>query len=400
MKKVLAWLLRIVCILVIAAAVFTLVRCILHMNDDHSDVAVMESSAVTSLAPAQPAESTDPLPEPSETPAVDEEPTILLTALGEGPEVTVTATFGNIQESVKATISWALNGQVVNEEPEQLLVNGTARAWTFTVDPEAGTDPVASVTITFGDKTASAELPLPSQAAEEEPEPEEPEIVTIRTAEITVTAEESCTVFEDSDLTDDSGEIFYAGETALLRDYEYPEEGLDALLLQFTDGSTGWVSARRCQITTADCTTDADYTQAQKETFVNGGEYTSDTEYLVWVSLYTQKVNVFSGKKGQWVLEKSFDCATGINSTPTITGAFRVTSTAERWYLGEDAYVEPVLVFNGGAGITSQPYSADTDRVIDSTMGRPASGGSVRLVPEDIEWLYETIPVGTSVIVF
>lgn len=44
---------------------------------------------------------------------------------------------------------------------------------------------------------------------------------------------------------------------------------------------------------------------------------------------------------------------------------------------------EPVLIFNGGEAFTSQPYDVETDEVDDDTIGKPSSGGGVRLVKED-----------------
>ena len=127
--------------------------------------------------------------------------------------------------------------------------------------------------------------------------------------------------------------------------------------------------------------------------------YESDTDYLIWVSLYTQKVNVFSGKKGEWKLEQSYDCSSGKNETPTIVGSYKIQGQDERWDLGS-TYVAPVLVFNGGAAFTSQPYYTEDGELADDTIGAPASGGSIRLQARDIAWVSENIPDGTTVIIY
>lgn len=62
--------------------------------------------------------------------------------------------------------------------------------------------------------------------------------------------------------------------------------------------------------------------------------------------------------------------------------------------------MEPVLIFNGGEAFTSQPYDVETDEIVDDTMGEPASGGSVRMLEEDIAWMSENMTIDTMVVVY
>ena len=62
--------------------------------------------------------------------------------------------------------------------------------------------------------------------------------------------------------------------------------------------------------------------------------------------------------------------------------------------------MKPVMIYNGGEAITSRPYDAQTNYITDTTMGKPASGGSVRMREDDIQWMAENIPVGTLVVVY
>ena len=56
--------------------------------------------------------------------------------------------------------------------------------------------------------------------------------------------------------------------------------------------------------------------------------------------------------------------------------------------------------YNGGEAITSRRYDAQTHYITDTTMGQPASGGSVRMREDDIQWMSENIPVGTLIVVY
>lgn len=60
-----------------------------------------------------------------------------------------------------------------------------------------------------------------------------------------------------------------------------------------------------------------DWPVKKKEAYVNKKKYSSRTKYLIWTSRYTQKVNIFKGKKGKWKLIKTFRCTTGKYGKPT-----------------------------------------------------------------------------------
>lgn len=395
MNKKIAWALRIACMICICVAAVTLIRCLIHINDDHSREAL--------LGPELPAETAQTTPVDNSqtmellTSDVDENPVVQLnadsTATANHPTVTTTASFSGIVNSIMAKLSWYVDGELKQEQEECLLVEGSTMSFAATVDitedsPETAT---VSLLVSFQDKTVEAETsfdvePLGSG-------------VVVQTEEIPVTALRDSTVYEDSSLTESTGETMEKSAVGLLLTYESDNSGLSALKLQLDGGAEGWVNADNMSISDEDCTTDEDYTDEQKETFVNSMNYDSRTSYMVWVSLYTQKVNIFKGYQGHWTLEESFSCASGVNETPTTTGIFTIQSVQERWDLGS-TYVEPVLVFNGGEAFTSQPYDVDTDEVDDDTIGKPASGGGVRLEKENVEWMREKLPMETLVVVY
>ena len=397
MRKVIAWLLRLCCFAIIGLAVYTIANCVMHMNDDHSKQAVLGAQPTQIQNTFQSAET--PAPVELVDNSANENPTVVLSADGTATmnhsAVAVTASFSNIESSIRGNLKWYINGELTDESENRLLVEGSMLTYNAKVDVENYEAETASVelVVEFGGKRASATTEFPVE------KPDDGDYVTIQTEEIPVTCIQDCSIYYDDALQVDSGEIMSAGETGLLLGYHTNSMGLSALKLQFPDGSSGWVSARRNEITEENCTTDEDYTEEQKVDFVNSMGYDSKTEYLVWVSLYTQKVNVFKGYKGHWELEKCFDCASGVNESPTTTGVFKIQTLKERWDLGA-TYVEPVLVFNGGEAFTSQPYDVDTDEIADDTMGEPASGGGVRLREKDIAWMSDNMFIDTMVVVY
>jgi len=397
MRKVIAWLLRLCCFAIIGLAVYTIANCVMHMNDDHSKQAVLGAQPTQIQNTFQSAET--PAPVELVDNSANENPTVVLSADGTATmnhsAVAVTASFSNIESSIRGNLKWYINGELTDESENRLLVEGSMLTYNAKVDVENYEAETANVelVVEFGGKRASATTEFPVE------KPDDGDYVTIQTEEIPVTCIQDCSIYYDDALQVDSGEIMSAGETGLLLGYHTNSMGLSALKLQFPDGSSGWVSARRNEITEENCTTDEDYTEEQKVDFVNSMGYDSKTEYLVWVSLYTQKVNVFKGYKGHWELEKCFDCASGVNESPTTTGVFKIQTLKERWDLGA-TYVEPVLVFNGGEAFTSQPYDVDTDEIADDTMGEPASGGGVRLREKDIAWMSDNMFIDTMVVVY
>jgi hypothetical protein len=311
------------------------------------------------------------------------------------PYAEVTAAFGDIDSSILADLSWYLDGELIDQETDRLLVEGSTVTCQVNIDPtEEGADTAqVQLVVDFNDKSLTGEAEIqvdrPSNDAS---------AVVIQTEEIPVTAKKTTNIYTDSDLEDEDGELA-KGDSGLLLAYASGNSGMTAIRLQFDDGSSGWVSADDVTISDEDCTIDEDYSEEAKTDFVNSMRYDSETEYMVWVSLYTQKVNVFSGYQGNWVLEKTFDCATGSNSSPTTTGTYTYNTLKDRWDLGT-TYVEPVLIFNGGEAFTSRPYSTDSDEIEDETMGEPVSGGSVRMLEEDIAWMKENLTIGSLVVIY
>ncbi len=146
---------------------------------------------------------------------------------------------------------------------------------------------------------------------------------------------------------------------------------------------------------------DNDYSQRMKIDFVNGKGYKSDTEYLLWINRAYQHVNVFTGRQGNWRLEHSFLCATGKKTSPTPVGVYKTTYKQVGWYTASYT-VKPVVRFKTGSGYAfhSRIYYPGTRILSEPDIGYPASAGCIRMYDEDIQWIYDYIPSGTTVVVF
>lgn len=141
------------------------------------------------------------------------------------------------------------------------------------------------------------------------------------------------------------------------------------------------------------------YATATMEGFVNQMGYSSDTGYLIWVSTTTTTVNVFKGSKGAWKLEKSMACALGAPSSPTVRGTFKTYLRDNEWDFGSYK-CRWVTYFYRGYAFHSRKWSADYSYLVDPSINCLVSAGCVRMYDEGCYYIYSTIPVGTTVVVY
>ncbi len=401
MKRVFAWIFRIACFAVIGFAIFTVVRSFLHRDDDHSREALLGTAeTVTSMDEAAYQSAEEELIAEAQAQSTEENPTAVLYDNGDisvyHPYTTVTAAFGDIVNSVVADLIWYVDGKEVSRSEQQLLVEGSTVSCDVAVDPtQAGSDTTEvqlEVRLSNGESFTTSTMVTVERLEQDET------ATVVKTEEIPVTATCHAKVYSDSAFSSQIATLA-DGDSGLLLEYQSDSLGTTAIKIQMEDGASGWVSGKDVEISQDDCTTTYDYDDETKVNFVNSMGYDSTTEYLVWVNLYTQRVNVFQGYQGNWALVDAFECATGKNSTPTTTGIYTYSALQDKWDLGS-TYVKPVMVYNGGEAITSRPYDAETHYITDTTMGKPASGGSVRMREDDIEWMSENIPIGTMIVVY
>lgn len=161
----------------------------------------------------------------------------------------------------------------------------------------------------------------------------------------------------------------------------------------------GWTDRWACYIPDDTVTTNGalDYSVATKEGFVNQMNYDSKTEYLVWLSRYTQKVIVFQGYQGNWKVIKTMSCSSGANNTPTPEGIYEIYERTGRWNF-DLYYVNSVSIFSGGHAFHSVLYGYN-DQLWDGRVGIPLSHGCVRMLDEDCKYIY-SLPRYTRVVVY
>lgn len=131
------------------------------------------------------------------------------------------------------------------------------------------------------------------------------------------------------------------------------------------------------------------------EAYVNSAGLTSDTENLIWVSKANFTVHIFKGSQYNWKEICAFPCAIGAPYTPTCTGTYKFYQRVTAWDYGS-YYVGPIMRFNGGYCLHSTLINKNgTER--DGRVGVMISHGCVRMKPRNINWMYDTIPLYTTV---
>lgn len=144
-----------------------------------------------------------------------------------------------------------------------------------------------------------------------------------------------------------------------------------------------------------------DYEDFEKEIWVNAKGYASKTNHLIWVNLSMQRVNIFEGSTENWSLIRSSIVGTGAPGSGTPTGVWRTTYKSAAGWTTSTYTVKPVVGFreNTGYAFHSRLYRPGTTKLSDASIGYPISHGCVRMYDEDIKYIYDNIPVGTTVVV-
>ena len=145
-----------------------------------------------------------------------------------------------------------------------------------------------------------------------------------------------------------------------------------------------------------------DYSTTTKEVWINAKGYSSTTNYLVWINRAYQHVNVFTGSKGNWKLTKSFIVGTGAADTPTPVGVTKVTYKLKAGWTTGTYTVRPVVGFypDTGYAFHSRLCYPNTDTEYDFSSGYPVSHGCVRMKHDDINWIYNNVPIGSTVVIY
>ena len=140
-------------------------------------------------------------------------------------------------------------------------------------------------------------------------------------------------------------------------------------------------------------------TAEQYNMFLRAQTQSSTTGYLLLVDCSACNVGVFTGRTGDWNLLYFWKCSPGAPRTPTPKGVYQVYTKGHYfdsgsarcyWYTAfyRDYYFHSVLYskYNGGLS--------------DGRLGMQLSHGCVRLDINCAKWLYDYIPIGTTVFTY
>lgn len=168
------------------------------------------------------------------------------------------------------------------------------------------------------------------------------------------------------------------------------------------DGKVGWMKYANVAVIGDKYYITTDYPTPVKEYFVNKVKnWGSKTGYLIWVSLYTQRINIFQGSKGNWKLVRTGPIASGKNYCPTPVEDVEILYKTKQWSYAH-YYCHHVSVFDEARGFHSRPtrYASDGGGIYDYAIGYPASSGCVRLMDADCIYIYDTCPTTTGVHIY
>ena len=144
-----------------------------------------------------------------------------------------------------------------------------------------------------------------------------------------------------------------------------------------------------------------DYSAEDKTLWVNAKGYESETEYLIWVSIKFQRCNIFQGSRGDRTLVRIGIVGTGAPWSATPVGVWKTTYKQELGWTTATYTVKPVVRFKGGGyAFHSRLYAPNTEILTEPDVGYPMSHGCVRMLDEDIRWVFDNIPANTTVVVF
>lgn len=132
--------------------------------------------------------------------------------------------------------------------------------------------------------------------------------------------------------------------------------------------------------------------------YVNSRNFSSATNYLIWVDLKSFKVNIFNGSTNKWTLLHSYLCTIGKPSTPTPKGNFTIGIKGLYFGVNRGYKCWYYTQFKGNYLFHSIIYNLDGS-VRDGRLGMALSDGCVRLAKVNAKWIFDNIPSGTKVVI-
>ena len=132
--------------------------------------------------------------------------------------------------------------------------------------------------------------------------------------------------------------------------------------------------------------------------YVNSNNFSSETNYFIWVELKTFKVNIFKGSINKWTLVNSYLCTIGKKSTPTPKGTYTIGIKGLYFGVNKGYKCWYYTQFKGNYLFHSIIYNLDGS-IRDGRLGMALSDGCIRLTKENAKWIWDNIPKGTKVVI-
>ncbi len=183
---------------------------------------------------------------------------------------------------------------------------------------------------------------------------------------------------------------FEAGDnvTVIQRDY-HAKAGVSEI--QVAEGKTCYIANTYLKWVKALATgAQGDYSRETKLAYINNQNITSRTNYLIWISLDKQRVNVFVGSNGNWQLKKWYKASSGAGDSPTLDQGFN------SYY-----YVKWKKQAVGSMTWYTSFYGSGIHRFVgggQSNMGKnPISQSCVRVATKHAKWIYKNVPLKSRV---
>lgn len=140
------------------------------------------------------------------------------------------------------------------------------------------------------------------------------------------------------------------------------------------------------------------YSPAQLSLMARAQGYSSRTGYLILVDKSNFLFGVFSGSSGSWSPVYFWDCGIGAPETPTLEGTYTINFKIPSFGHGYTCYW--ASSWNGDYLIHSGLYFEGTYIPMFIEMRTATSGGCIRLDYDNAHWVYNNIPMGTTVGIF
>jgi len=198
-------------------------------------------------------------------------------------------------------------------------------------------------------------------------------------------------------LKDSVGEALAGDLAEILEDYSAKVYKVKLV----ENGLIGWISGNSISIPPDTKTDNSILSAGYLESYVNKAGHSSKTNYLLVTDIARQKLYIFNLQDSFWTLNRTFDCSTGVNSSPTTTGIFLLSERGDWFYsnrLGAGAMYW--IRFNNQYLVHSVPMDGNRNIIQnENKVGVKMSSGCIRLLLDDAKWLYKTIPDGTTIVI-